>query len=464
MRLKGRGSKWSGRASSQGRSMRPVGVVLAGLVLFFGLSGAGQGSGPAESPEAAPAALNWKASAPVEAVTGFDGRSNGFAEEFCARQDELSSSPNSPKIPANECSYEAAEAEFSGFETVAEGIGPIFNATSCAECHSSNPAFDPGDYTRKVVGGTSEITERRAGSWDGSTFREHPGGSLIHNRSLRPSEQQRVLPSDNVIALRSTLGTLGDGFVEAIANQTLQDLAAGQPSEQRGQVIFVPVSERPGTVRVGRFGHKGQQASLVSFSADAYVNEMGVTSPLQPDEPTFNGVPVDDPVPGVDNQGVDVELFALFMRSTKAPPVDAALAATDDARAGRQIFDQVGCGVCHTATIVTALPGTVINGGALKVADALGNKIIHPFSDFLLHDVGTGDGIVQNGGPSTRTKMRTPPLWGLRARGRFMHDQLSFGVEDAIARHGNQAARARSRYNGLSSSDARKLLAFLSSL
>ena len=115
-------------------------------------------------------------------------------------------------------------------------------------------------------------------------------------------------------------------------------------------------------------------------------------------------------------------------------------------------------------TIVTAAPGTLINGGALRVANSLGNKIIHPFSDFLLHDIGTGDGIVQNGGPSTRNKIRTPALWGLRARGRFMHDNLSFSFEDAIARHGNQAAAARDNFNNLSSSDERKVLAFLSSL
>ena len=89
---------------------------------------------------------------------------------------------------------------------------------------------------------------------------------------------------------------------------------------------------------------------------------------------------------------------------------------------------------------MTSPPGTLINGGALRVAEALGDKIIHPFSDFLLHDVGTGDGIVQNGGVSTRNKVRTAALWGVRARGRFMHDGLSFSFEDAIARHGGQAS------------------------
>ena len=141
---------------------------------------------------------------------------------------------------------------------------------------------------------------------------------------------------------------------------------------------------------------------------------------------------------------MDVELFALFMRSTKAPPVRRRLAQRPRTRRrAADLFNSIGCAVCHTRTIVTAAPGTLINGGAMRVANACGNKIIHPFGDFLLHDVGTGDGIVQNGGAATRNKIRTPPLWGLRARGRFMHDNLSFSFEDAIARHGNQGATAR---------------------
>ncbi len=152
------------------------------------------------------------------------------------------------------------------------------------------------------------------------------------------------------------------------------------------------------------------------------------------------------------------------MRSTKAPPVDRDLADSSDGRAGRQLFSNVGCATCHTSTITTAAPGTLINGGALKVTNALGNKIIHPFGDFLLHDLGTGDGIVQNGGTSTRNKIRTIPLWGLRLRSRFMHDLASFTFEDAIARHGNQGASAREAFNRLSSSDKRRLLTFLSSL
>jgi CxxC motif-containing protein (DUF1111 family) len=100
----------------------------------------------------------------------------------------------------------------------------------------------------------------------------------------------------------------------------------------------------------------------------------------------------------------------------------------------------------------------------LKVANALGNKRIRPFGDFLLHDVGTGDGIVQNGGASTRNKVRTAPLWGLRARTRYMHDFLSHSIDNAIQRHGNQAESAKEAFNRLSRGEQRQLLTFLRSL
>jgi CxxC motif-containing protein (DUF1111 family) len=400
-------------------------------------------------------------SGPVEAPTGFTATSNGFAEEFCANQAALANSPNSPRIDADECHFAAAAEEFTGPEGLADGLGPVFNAAGCGECHLV-----------PILGGGSQITEKRAGLFRNGVFTDHPGGSLIHDRATDPRIQELALNSStNVVALRASVSVLGDGFVEAIANSTLEQIARAQASAQRGQIIAVPVLEAPRQSRIGRFGWKNQHASLVSFSADAYVNEMGITSPLEPTEPTSNGASVaeydhapegrpDDP----DDEGVDVELFALFMRSTLAPPVDVARATTPSARAGSTLFNQIGCGVCHTRTIVTSAPGTLINGGALRVARALGDKIIHPFSDFLLHDVGTGDGIVQNGGPSTRNKIRTAPLWGLRARGRFMHDALSLSVVDAINRHRNQGAASRNAFNALSTTNKNRLLAFLMSL
>ena len=391
----------------------------------------------------------------TEAPGAYDGRSNGFAEEYCANQDDLTGSPNSPGVDDDECSFDDAAAEFGSSETEADGIGPVFNATGCGQCHIA-----------PILGGGSQIAERRAGYFNGFTFIDHPGGSLIHDRAITLADLETVIESRtaiNVFSFRGSQSVLGDGYVEAVANTTLLGIAAAQPIAMRGQIINVDVFEKPGEKRVGRFGWKGQQASLLSFSADAYLNEMGITSPLAPTENTSNGNPVDDDGI-VDDEGGDVELFALFMRSTKVPQRDTVLATTSDAIAGSALFNQIGCATCHTREMVTSPPGTSINGGALRVANALGNKRIHPFGDFLLHDVGTGDGIVQNGGASTRNKVRTAPLWGLRSRTRFMHDFLSQSIDDAIARHGNQADGARRAFNALSSGDRRRVLTFLRSL
>jgi CxxC motif-containing protein (DUF1111 family) len=137
---------------------------------------------------------------------------------------------------------------------------------------------------------------------------------------------------------------------------------------------------------------------------------------------------------------------------------------TPDAQEGEQIFHSVGCDICHVSSMTTAPAGTAINGGAFKVPEALGNKVIHPYSDFLLHNVGTGDGIVQNGPQSTANKLRTTPLWGLRTRSRLMHDLLSATREDAILRHGGEAASVTNNFRGLTARQKKELLTFLDSL
>jgi len=152
------------------------------------------------------------------------------------------------------------------------------------------------------------------------------------------------------------------------------------------------------------------------------------------------------------------------MRATKAPPRDTAAAATSDAVRGSQLFDAIGCNVCHVRTIVTAPVNTPILGGVRRVDRALANKTIHPFSDFLLHNVGTGDGIVQNGGPNTRLRMRTPPLWGVRMRDRLMHDGESLTRNDAILRHAGEATSVINSYRALSTTQKNQLVAFLNSL
>ncbi len=384
--------------------------------------------------EGAPITDTAIATAATEAPTGFDNQTNGFAAQ---------------------ADMDGARAVFDEVETIADGLGPVYNAQSCRECHQ-NP----------VSGAASQVSELRAGHFNGSSFVDAPGGSLINDRAIDASIQERVPAGNEVRTFRMSTNILGNGFVESIDSNTLLAISNGQPAGMRGQLIQVPVAEAPGNIRAGRFGWKNQQASLKSFAADAYLNEMGITSPLQPTENTSLGrsVAAFDTVADPEDNGADIDAFVLFMRSTKAPPRDAALAGTASAQNGSALFDQIGCGTCHVRTITTAPAGTVINGGAFTVPPALGNKVIHPFSDFLLHDVGTGDGIVQNGGQSTRNKLRTPPLWGLRVRDRLMHDGASVTRTDAILRHGNESAGVTSNFRNLSSSQQNDVINFLNSL
>ena len=371
---------------------------------------------------------------PSEAPAGFDNLTNGVTLQ---------------------AQFDLDRDVFDEIEHADEGLGPVYNAQGCGECHQS-----------PVSGAISQVTELRAGRFDGVNFVDHPGGSLINDRAVDASIQERILGGNDVRTFRTSLNTLGDGFVEAIDSNTLVAIANGQPSSMRGQFIQVPVLEAGGQTRGGRFGWKNQHASLVSFSADAYLNEMGITTPLQPTENTSNGnsVAAFDPLPEPEDDGEDVEIFARFMRATKVPPRDTALAATSDAVKGSQLFDQVGCNVCHVRDITTSPPGTVINRGAFTVPPALGNKVIHPFSDFLLHNVGTGDGIVQNGGQSTRNKLRTPPLWGMRTRPRLMHDGETVNRNEAILLHAGEATSVINSYRNLSPTQKNQLITFLNSL
>ena len=137
---------------------------------------------------------------------------------------------------------------------------------------------------------------------------------------------------------------------------------------------------------------------------------------------------------------------------------------TEDVIAGERLFNQIGCATCHVPSITTANAGTKINGGSFVVPKALGNKIIHPFGDFLLHNVGTGDGIVQNGGQATVNKLRTAPLWGMRTRDRLMHDGESLLRNDAILRHAGEANGVINNYRALSTTQKNQLITFLNSL
>jgi CxxC motif-containing protein (DUF1111 family) len=388
----------------------------------------------------------------TEAPTGFDNLTNGFTE-----QGPDFETLNEDNVVALR-SFNDNRFIFEEVEKIQDGLGPTYNAQSCRECHQN-----------VVTGGASQVAELRSGRTQDGQFFESLGGTLIHSRATYPDLVEQITPEDNTVTFRISTNTLGNGFVESIANSTLLAIRSKQPEAMRGTAVMVAVLEAGSKARIGRFGWKGQHASLVSFSADAYLNEMGITTPLFPEENTSNGRYVGDgsgydPVPDPEDDGVDVVAFADFMRATKAPPRGTI---TADVSAGEALFNKTGCAVCHTPSITTARPGTKINGGEFTVPNALGNKIIHPYSDYLLHDIGTGDGIPVLPLPeyaSTATQMRTAPLWALRTRNRLMHDGLSLTKQDAIQRHAGQAADVMKKYNALSDAEKNQLLAFLNSL
>jgi CxxC motif-containing protein (DUF1111 family) len=359
------------------------------------------------------------------------------------------------------------------FETVHDvnsGLGPVYNGRSCAECHQ-NP----------VSGAASQFTELRIGHRDENGNFVNPtvlindganaitGRSIVNDRAVVPEAQEHIPVTENIRALRAALNTLGDGFVEAIDDSTLLAIAAKQPEISAGRIhgeaIEVPLFEAPGQTRVGRFGWKDQHGSLLSFVADAYLNEMGVTNRLRPKDTTTIGKVSQDPEDVPDNLGLaDIDHFAQFIRGTKVPPRDAQLASTASALSGEVLFGKTGCSACHVPSITTANPGTVVDGGTFVVPAALGNKIIHPYGDFLLHDIGTGDGIVQVGPQDTANKLRTEPLWGLRMRPRFMHDLKSLTLENAIERHQGEAEHVSREFRELSAAQKNDLITFLKSL
>jgi CxxC motif-containing protein (DUF1111 family) len=426
---------------------------------------------------------------PTEAPTGFDDMSNGFVKQ---------GEPPAPGQDPVRGTFVQDKLLFEERDDIAKGLGPVYNAQACAECHQ-NP----------TTGGVSQITELRAGhiAANQDLFIDPPGGSLINDRAVDPKIQERVPPlfsaginqEENIRTTRTSLNVLGDGFVEAVPDGAIQRIADGQPFDLgsggivHGQVIHVPIEESrgplgggpPSAFRVGRFGHKNQHASLLSFSGDAYLNEIGITNrlflyentSLGRDVSAFDQAPdgrircigiTSDPGPNVfcaEDRNRDIDAFTEFMRATKAPPRDDAIATTRDAQTGEQLFNEISCTVCHVQTLRTAMPGTEINGGKFIVPDALGNKLIHPYSDFLLHDIGTGDGIVQNGGSDTQFKLRTAPLWGVRTHTRLMHDGLSLTFMDAVSRHAGEAAHVRDRFfNELNDEQRRQIIVFLESL
>src|SRR5204862_4472174 len=196
------------------------------------------------------------------------------------------------------------------------------NDVGCVTCHQ---ATDTGAFGQQM--------EFRAGHVTNGSFVDAPAGQLIQARGTDSDIVEHISTAENVRTFRVVLQALGDGFVECIANQDLQSNVAAEPAATRGTLTAVPVTEANNTLRVGRFGWNGQQASLLSFSGDAYLNEMGITTRLFPDEVTklCNSAPEPNDEAGPDGLD-DVDHFARFIRASKAPARDSKLADTEQSK------------------------------------------------------------------------------------------------------------------------------------
>jgi CxxC motif-containing protein (DUF1111 family) len=348
--------------------------------------------------------------------------------------------------------FTAGKAGFEEVETVADGLGPVFNGSSCAECHSV-PAS----------GGGSETLETRFGTLTAALFDPlaELGGSLIQVKGIGQAGNcnfvGETVPSQATsVSQRRTTPLFGLGLVDAVPESTFRYVARYQASNfprEAGRLAIVHDIAN-NRAAVGRFGWKGQVPTLRQFSGDAYLNEMGVTNPEFPNESCPQGncdlLAACNPVPALNDDGGGVEEFLDFMTYLAPPPRGKRTTNVDT---GRQKFSDAGCTHCHWSTFRT---GT-------SASPALSGVTFHPYSDFLLHDMGSlGDGIELGGAGGN--EFRTAPLWGVRVLTTFLHDGRAHTLTEAILAHDGQAQRARDRFAAFSAKDQAAVIEFLNSL
>ena len=350
------------------------------------------------------------------------------------------------------------QAGFSQDFQEADGLGPVFNQSSCASCHNS------------PLGGSGSQFVVRAGVQDKGGFDslEEYGGSLFQKLAIDDDCLETVPEelSGIIITQRVTPGMLGYGLVEAIPDADIIALADNQPAGLNGRAHMVEALEAPGVPRVGRFGWKGVLPTLLSFTADASMQEMGITNRFLPVDNDPNGIfPPElaacDTVADPEDDGpvgeAFIDLVADFQRYLAPPPQTPKSGMT-----GETIFMNIGCGDCHVPQFVT--------GSAPEAA--LSGKPIRAYSDFLLHDMGLlGDGI--ENGDATGREFRTTPLMGLILHNPMLHDGSASGgtfanrVTQAINAHNATLSTAQASaqaYNVLPPGDKDLVIQFLGSL
>jgi CxxC motif-containing protein (DUF1111 family) len=419
-----------------------------------------------------------------------------------------------PTLNSNEQAFfNQAQLRFQEVDSVSGGIagepgvglGPTFNGNSCAQCHAQptiggaspgvsspqNSIQNPQVALAILDGATNSVPSFIAanGPVREARFIRSANGTLdggvhdlytIAGRSdavgctLAQPDFATALSAGNVI-FRTPTPVFGLGLVEATPDANLQaNLAATQSARAALRIGGVfNTSGNDGTIT--RFGWKAQNKSLLIFSGEAYNVEQGVSNENFPNERSavpgciFNGTPEDasnilnqnvnspnygTSVGTVSEMASDVVNFAAFARLS-APPSPAS--ATQSTLNGAALFNAVGCNLCHSPTLTT---GTSAYTGMSNVA-------YHPYSDFALHDMGSGlaDGIHQ--GAAGPNQFRTAPLWGLGQRLYFLHDGRTSDLIQAIESHSSNGSEANlviRKYKSLKASQVQDLLNFLRSL
>jgi hypothetical protein len=355
--------------------------------------------------------------------------------------------------------FELGRIQYERNISVEDGLGPVFNQTSCASCHNA-PIGGPGAQQVTRFGRLD-----KKGGFDPLASL---GGSLLNANAISEECADEIPSAANVTSLRVTPGALGYGLLEAIPDDDLVANAASQDESIRGIVRWTEAIELPGVPRVGRFGWKAQLPTILSFSADASNQELGFTTRLLPDENPPKGDEdllaecddVLDPEDVADADGYEfLDRVTDFQRFLAAPPQMPASGLS-----GEVVFETIGCAACHT-------PGFTTSDDA-GLEEVLRGRSIQPYGDFLLHDMGAAaDGIAD--GPAGVRELRTPPLWGMRTRNPMWHDGRVLGgtfedrVREAIELHGaalSQGQEASSAFDALGDAEQAELITFLDSL
>ncbi len=337
--------------------------------------------------------------------------------------------------------------------TPENGLGPLFVANSCGSCHAGDGKGHP--FTTLTRFGQTDST--------GNQYL-NAGAPQLQDRAI-PGYQPETMPSGVSFSKILPPANSGLGFLDAVSDADI--LALSDPYDANGDGISgVPnwihppayCKERPNTILqngkyIARFGKKGAAYDLLQQTANAYNQDMGVNSTFEPYD-TYSKLEVD---PEISN--VKLHSVVFYLKTLKAPiqrnPNDP------DVQAGKQIFMSAGCEKCHTAELKT---------GISSIA-ALSNKTFYPYTDMLLHDMGSGLDDNYTEGSAKTYEWKTPALWGLglskNSQGGsyfLMHDGRAKSIQDAILLHGGEAAQSSAHYQTLSETDKQKLIKFLESL